>query len=181
MKCELHFSFTISREGGSTEMSDWSGSTAKRFRDRQRQEQERLEHEKEQQLVRDRKDLLDAEILKRDAPSKWDKLCDTLATRCTEFNAEGAGTKLTATRRDDNTLDVVRNSDPPMKTTFVFDPRRYVIKVRGLFTSANAQSSQIEIKPKGGSELGFFNSKDSTLVTADQIVERCLEDLLGLG
>jgi hypothetical protein len=181
MKCELHFSFTISREGRSTKMSDWSSSTAKRFRDRQRQEQDRLEHEKEQQLVRDKKALLDAEILKRNAPSKWDKLCDTFATRCTEFNAEGTGTKLTATRRDDNTLDVVRDSDPPIKTTFVFDPQRYVIKVRGLFTSANAQSSQIEIKPNDGSELGFFNSKDSTLITAEQIAEHCLQNLLGLG
>jgi hypothetical protein len=161
-------------------MSDWSSSTAKRFRDKQRLEQERLDREKEQQLVRDKKELHDADILKRDAPSKWDKLCDTFATRCTEFNAEGTGTKLTAKRQDENTLDVVRDAEPPMKTTLVFDPQRYVIKVRGLYTPANAQS-QIEIKPKGGSELGFFDSKDSTLVTAEQIAERCLQNLLGLG
>ena len=180
MKCELHFSFTISREGRTTKMSDWSSSTAKRFRDGQRQEQERLEREKEQQLVRDKKELLDAEILKRDAPSKWDKLCDTVATRCTEFNAEGAGTKLKASRQHDNTIVVVRDSDSPMKITLVFDPQRYVITMSGL-SVGDTKSRQIEIKPKGGSELGFFNSKDSTLVTADQIAERCVEDLLGLG
>jgi hypothetical protein len=180
MKCELHFSFSFG-EGDKQAMSDWSSSTAKRFRDKQRQEQERLEREKKEQLVHDQKALLDAEILKRDAPSKWDKLCDTFAARCTEFNAEGTGTKLTATRRDDNTLDVVRDAEPPMKTTLVFDPQRYAIAVRGLYAPANAKSRQIEIKPKGGSELGFFNSNDSTLVTAEQIAERCLQDLLGLG
>jgi hypothetical protein len=162
-------------------MSDWSSSTAKRFRDKQRQEQQRLEREKKEQLIRDEKALLDAEILKRDAPVKWDKLCDTFATRCTEFNSEGTGTKLTASRQDDNTLDVVRDSDPPMKTTLVFDPQRYTITLKGLYVAAEPKSRQIEIKPKGGSELGFFNSKDSTLVTAEQIAERCLQDLLGLG
>ena len=180
MKCELHFSFSFG-EGDKQAMSDWSSSTAKRFRDKQRQEQERLDREKKEELVRDQKSLLDVEILKRDAPSKWDKLCDTFAARCTEFNTEGTGTKLTATRRDDNTLDVVRDSEPPMKTTLVFDPQRYVITVRGLYAPATAKSRQIEIKPKGGSELGFFNSNDSTLVTAGQIAERCLQDLLGLG
>jgi hypothetical protein len=179
MKCELHFSFSLGE--GDRIMSDWSSSTAKRFRDKQRQEQERLEREKEKQLVRDKKELHDAEILKRDAPSKWDNLCDTFATRCTEFNAEGTGTKLNASRRDDNTLDVVRDSDPPMKMTFVFDPQRYMITVRGLYTPANAKSRQIEIKPKGGSELGFFNSENPTLITAEQIVEHSLQDLLGLG
>jgi hypothetical protein len=110
----------------------------------------------------------------------WDKLCDTFAARCTEFNGEGTGTTLTAKRQGDNTLDVVREAEPPMKTTLVFDPQRYVIRVRGLYAPANAQS-QIEIKPKGGSELGFFNSKDSTLITAEKIAEHCLQNLLGLG
>jgi len=180
MKCELHFSFTLLRDRGAF-MSDWSRSTAKRFRDKQRLEQERLEREKQEQLIRDKKALLDSEILKRDAPSKWDSLCDALATKCTEFNAEGAGTKLTASRQDDNMLHVVRDTEPPMKTTLTFDPQRYLINIRGLYTSADAKSRQIEIKPKGGSELGFFNSKDSTLVTTEQIAERCLQDLLGLG
>ena len=181
MKCELHFSFSLSREGKGTKMSVWSSDTAKRFRDKQRQEQERLERKKEQQLIRDKKELLDAEILKRDAPSKWDKLCDTIATRCTEFNAEGTGTKLKASRQNDNTIVVVRDSDSLTKITLVFDPQRYTITMNGLFSPADTKSRQIEIKPKGGSKLGFFNSKDSTLVTADQIAERCVEDLLGLG
>lgn len=179
MKCELHFCFTLSRGRGAF-MSDWSSSTAKRFREKTRREQEQSEREKADQLVRDKKALLDAEILKRDAPTKWDQLCDTFATKCTEFNSEGAGTKLTATRRDDNALDVVRESDSPMKTTLVFDPQRHTITVSGV-SVGDTKSRQIEIKPKGGSELGFFTSKDSTLVTAEQIAERCLQDLLGLG
>jgi hypothetical protein len=68
-----------------------------------------------------------------------------------------------------------------MKTTLVFDPQRYVITLKGLFVGAEAKSRQIEIKSKGGSELGFFNSKDSTLVTAEQIAEHYLQGLLGLG
>ncbi len=110
----------------------------------------------------------------------WDKLCDTVATRCTEFTAEGTDTTLKASRQGNNTLVIVRDSDSLTKITLVFDPQRYTITVNGLFSSADMKSRQIEIKPKGGSELGFFNSKDSTLVTADRIAERCLQDLLGL-
>ena len=179
MKCELHFSFTMSREGRSIKtMSDWSKATADRFRKTARLKREQSEREKEQQLVRDKKALHDAEILKRDAPSKWDKLCDTFATRCTDFNTEDAGTKLTASRQGDNTIVIVRDSDSPMKTTLVFDPQHYTITVSGL-SVGDTKSRQIEIKPKGGSELGFF--EDSTLITAEQIAEHCLQDLLGLG
>lgn len=161
-------------------MSDWSSSTAKRFREKTRREQERLDRENEAKLIRDKKELHDAEILKQGSPSKWDQLCDAFATKCTEFNSEGTGTKLTATRRDDNTLDVGRDSEPLMRMTLVFDPQHHVINMKGLFVAGDAKSRQVEIKPKSGSELGFFNSKDSTLVTADQVAERCLQDLLGL-
>jgi hypothetical protein len=176
MKCELHFSLTMSREGRSSKMSEWSKAAADRFRKKARFEQEQAEKLRREEHAKNEKAILDSNNLKLNASKMWDDLCNLFAAKCEEFNLEGAGTTLKSLRLDPNTLELRRDE---LQRKLVFDPQRYVIAMPGLEGRDIPRPVErpIEIKVKNGSELGYF--RGSTLVPAERIVESFLDDLLG--
>jgi hypothetical protein len=158
-------------------MSDWSKDAAKRFREKQRAEQERLDKEKEARETQERKQLLDAHTLELNAPTLWTELCTSFETSCNEFSSDIGNTATLKLRQPDpNTLEI-SSQITHLKLTAIFDPQRYTIAFHGL-TVGDIKRLDIKVKP-GSSDLALF--QNGTLVNPDRVVQKTLEELLGLG
>ncbi len=158
-------------------MSDWSKQAAKHFLEKDKADKKRKEEEQRTQ-IRDRKILLDQEILQRRAPAMWDDLCHRFESSCADFNSEVGREILIFRRVDESQIEIAQESAPSTKWKLLFDPQDYTIDFRVLGLGvAGVQRLEIKIPP-GASEPGFFENTSGLKKDPAEIVEEFLNSLI---
>jgi hypothetical protein len=149
-------------------MSDWSQDAARRF----------LDHQAARQ-VHEAQSVLDRRVLHRQAPKMWEELRQLFVKRCSEFCSEpGVGNILSCNSNGAHALDI-RRSDNGATLTITFDPQQYCVNFSGACV-ANGRG-RVQTQVASGSTETFFADDSGTRVSAEDVVEIALGDLLEIN
>jgi hypothetical protein len=149
-------------------MSDWSQDAARRFLDNQTARQ-----------AHEAQSVLDRRVLNQQAPRMWEELRQLFVRQCGEFNAEpGVGNILSCHSDAAHALDI-RRSDNGVTLTIAFDPQKYCVNFSGACV-ANGRG-RIQARVASGSTETFFADDSGTRVSAEDVVEIALGDLLEIN
>ena len=161
-------------------MPEWSKRAAQHFLEKDKADKKRKEEEEQRTQIRDRKILLDQEILQRRAPAMWDDLTRRFESSCADFNSEVGREVLMFRKINENHIEFTQESVPSTKWKLLFDPQDYTIDFR-LLDMGVAGVQRLDIKiPSGASEPGFFENTSGLRKDPAEIVEEFLNSLIGL-
>jgi len=149
-------------------MSDWSQDAARRFLDNNAARQ-----------VHEAQSVLDRRILHQQAPKMWEELRQLFLTRCSEFSSEpGVGKILSCDGNGAHALKIQR-TDNGTTLAVTFDPQKYCVNFSGACVATGRD--RIQARVASGSTETFFADDSDSRVSAEDVVEIALGDLLEIN